>query len=285
MKTLFYSALVAVLMACITADTPINLGDACNYAVLAGAAITNVGASVIVGNVGIHPETAVTGFGTPATHLGAIDVANTAYFTAKNALTTAYNEAAGKEFDADLSNQDFGGMVCVCVCQCVRVCVCMYVCMCVCVCVLCVCVCMCMCECVYVRVCVRVICAVPSSLRVHLSPPQTSPPGVYKFAVAAMLNGVLTLDGKGQRDPVWTFQIGSTMYFAPSSEVVFLGMGNADHVTWQVGSSATIMARAKVLGNILAYASITASGEARVEGHLLARSAAMTVVNDVIIKP
>ncbi|KAJ1380623.1 hypothetical protein B484DRAFT_411986, partial [Ochromonadaceae sp. CCMP2298] len=113
----------------------------------------------------------------------------------------------------------------------------------------------------------------------------TLPPGVYKFAVAAVLNGVLTLDGNGQRDPVWTFQIGSAMYFGPSSEVVFKGAVDANHVTWQVGSSATIMGRAKVIGNILAYASITASGDARVEGRLLARSAAVTVVSDVITKP
>jgi len=224
MQTLFYSALVAVLMACIMADTPIDLGDAGNYAILAGAAITNVGASVIIGNVGIHPGSVVTGFGTPAIHLGAIDVANTASFSAKSALTTAYNEAAGKEFDADLSNQDLGGM--------------------------------------------------------------TLPPGVYKFAVAAVLNGVLTLDAADQRDPVWTFQIGSAMYFGPSSEVVFKhGVGNAGHVTWQVGSSATIMGRAKVIGNVLAYASITAGAQATVEGRLLARSAAVTVVSDVIIKP
>jgi hypothetical protein len=108
---------------------------------------------------------------------------------------------------------------------------------------------------------------------------------VYKFAVAAVLNGVLTLNGEGQENPVWTFQIGSAMYFGPSSEVRFLGTGNADHVTWQVGSSATIMGRAKVIGNVLAYASITASGDARVEGRLLARSAAVTVVSDDIIKP
>ncbi|KAJ1403920.1 hypothetical protein B484DRAFT_404956, partial [Ochromonadaceae sp. CCMP2298] len=113
----------------------------------------------------------------------------------------------------------------------------------------------------------------------------TLPPGVYKFAVAAMLNGVLTLDAAGQTHPVWTFQIGSALYFASSSQVVFLGAGHADHVTWQVGSSATIMGRAKVIGNVLAYASITAGAQATVEGRLLARSAAVTVVSDVIIKP
>jgi hypothetical protein len=42
--------------------TPIDLNDAGNLAVFASSTITNTGSSVIDGNVGLWPGTAVTGF-------------------------------------------------------------------------------------------------------------------------------------------------------------------------------------------------------------------------------
>ncbi|KAJ1433798.1 hypothetical protein B484DRAFT_394357, partial [Ochromonadaceae sp. CCMP2298] len=47
------------------------------------------------------------------------------------------------------------------------------------------------------------------------------PPGVYKYAAAAALNGVLTLDAAGDPAAQWTFQIGSALLFAAGSSVHF----------------------------------------------------------------
>ena len=46
----------------LAAQAPIGLGTATSYAVLAGSAVTNTGPSVISGDVGVSPGTAVTGF-------------------------------------------------------------------------------------------------------------------------------------------------------------------------------------------------------------------------------
>eukprot|EP00613_Pedinella_sp_CCMP2098_P061754 CAMPEP_0171984400 /NCGR_PEP_ID=MMETSP0993-20121228/273806_1 /TAXON_ID=483369 /ORGANISM="non described non described, Strain CCMP2098" /LENGTH=293 /DNA_ID=CAMNT_0012637217 /DNA_START=462 /DNA_END=1343 /DNA_ORIENTATION=- len=117
-------------------------------------------------------------------------------------------------------------------------------------------------------------------------------PGVYKFAVAAALNGRLILDDSAKetkdKPHVWIFQIGSTVLFAADSEVVFKTQTDAnagypksnsavDQVTWQVGSSATIMGGAKVIGNVLAYASISTLDDVVVNGRLLAKNAAVTI--------
>jgi hypothetical protein len=111
-------------------------------------------------------------------------------------------------------------------------------------------------------------------------------PGVYKFAAAAALTGVLTLDADGDPNAVWTFQIGSALLFAGGSKVVFSsGTGNANHVCWQVGSSATIMGEVTVIGNILAYASITSTAGSTVNGRLLARVGAVTLIADKITVP
>ena len=54
---------------------PVLLGTADSFAVLAGSTITNVGPTVINGNVGLHPGTAVVGF-PPGTLNGAEHVSD-----------------------------------------------------------------------------------------------------------------------------------------------------------------------------------------------------------------
>src|SRR5690606_30430847 len=62
-------------------------------------------------------------------------------------------------------------------------------------------------------------------------------PGVYFFASSAQLTGLLTLDGQGQTDPEFVFQIGSTFTSASNSSVVLIGGATACAVYFQVGSS------------------------------------------------
>ena len=77
------------------AATSVNLGTADSFAVLAGSAITNNGSSVINGNLGISPSSAVTGF-PPGSINGTQQVANSMAVQAQTDLTTAYTNAAGQ---------------------------------------------------------------------------------------------------------------------------------------------------------------------------------------------
>jgi hypothetical protein len=70
---------------------------------------TGVVGTVVTGDIGIFPGSAITGF-PPAVLNGAVDSANGASGGAQGALTTAYNMAAGLAFNTTLSNQDLGGM-------------------------------------------------------------------------------------------------------------------------------------------------------------------------------
>ena len=76
-------------------QTPVLLGTASSYGVLAGSAVTNTGASVVSGDLGLSPGTAVTGF-PPGTVGGVEQVTNAAAAQAQTDLTTAYNDAAGR---------------------------------------------------------------------------------------------------------------------------------------------------------------------------------------------
>ena len=90
------------------AATSVPLGTADSFAVLAGSTITNTGATVVNGNLGLSPGSAVTGF-PPGVVNGAQHVADGVALQAKADLITAYIDAAGQgpaiPVTADLGGQ------------------------------------------------------------------------------------------------------------------------------------------------------------------------------------
>lgn len=93
--------------------TNVELGTAINYSVLAGSTVTNTGPSVLVSSIGLSPGSSVTGFPPGSvTAPGTIDISNPAAVTAKDNLTTAYLDSAGRSVTsvvtADLSGLELG---------------------------------------------------------------------------------------------------------------------------------------------------------------------------------
>lgn len=93
----------------VAAQPQVGLGTAAPYAVLAGTTVTNTGPSVISGDLGVSPGAAVTGFPPGVVQAGTIHAADAVALQAKNALTTAYNDAAGRGPVVDKTSQDLGG--------------------------------------------------------------------------------------------------------------------------------------------------------------------------------
>ena len=114
-------------------------------------------------------------------------------------------------------------------------------------------------------------------------------PGVYTFSSTAFLttgNMNLMLNGNGEADPQFVFQIGTGLTTASSSEVLLENGALAGDVFWEVGSSATLGSGSEFVGNILAYASISAGTTATVDGRLLAENGAVTLAGaDTISMP
>jgi len=75
-------------------DGGIDLRTATPYGVLAAATVTNTGTTTITGDLGLSPNSAVTGF-PPGILNGVFHLADAVALGAKNDLTTAYNQAAG----------------------------------------------------------------------------------------------------------------------------------------------------------------------------------------------
>ena len=92
----------------VRAATFVDLLTADNFAVLAGSAITNTGATTITGDMGTFPTLTETGFGT-ITQIGVNHVGDAVTQTAKNDLVTAYTAATAQPLNtaivADLGGQ------------------------------------------------------------------------------------------------------------------------------------------------------------------------------------
>lgn len=200
----------------------VNLATAGPFVVLGGAAVTNTGPSVLNGNLGVAPGTALVGFGLPATVNGATHNNDGVAQQAQADLITAYDSAAGQPVLAgnDLTGTNLGN---------------------------------------------RMLTA-----------------GAYRHTSSAQLTGVLTLDGQGDPDAQFVFQIASALTTAPASSVVLINGASPCNVFWQVGSSATLDTTTAFQGNLMALTSISMNDRAAVRGRVLARNGQISLINNVL---
>ncbi|WP_414527372.1 ice-binding family protein [Nodularia chucula] len=89
----------------------VSLGTASDFAVLGGSTVTNTGFSMITGNLGVSPGSAVTGFPPGIVNPpGTINAGDAIAFQAQADNQSAYNNLAGLAFTQDLTGQDLGGL-------------------------------------------------------------------------------------------------------------------------------------------------------------------------------
>ena len=104
---------LSIFPVCLRAQ--ISLGPTVDtFGVLAGSTVTNSGPTTVVGNLGVSPGTAITGFtgiapGGPGLVSGTINSANAFAAQAQTELTAAYNAAAGAASTATVAG-DLGGL-------------------------------------------------------------------------------------------------------------------------------------------------------------------------------
>jgi hypothetical protein len=114
---------------------------------------------------------------------------------------------------------------------------------------------------------------------------QTLTPGVYVSEAGTFgITGTLTLNAQGNPDAVFIFKMASTLITASASQVSLINGAQPCHLFWQVGSSATLGTSSAFAGNILALESISLNSGVTVNGRLLARNGAVTLINDTITR-
>jgi type VI secretion system secreted protein VgrG len=90
------------------AQPTVGLGTAAPFAVLANATVTNTGPSIISGDVGVDPGSAITGFPPGSVINGTQYAADAVAHQAQTDVTTAYNDAAGRT-PVVTESSDLGG--------------------------------------------------------------------------------------------------------------------------------------------------------------------------------
>jgi hypothetical protein len=114
----------------------------------------------------------------------------------------------------------------------------------------------------------------------------TLPPGLYKSTSSLSISsGNLTLDGQGDPNAVFLFQMASTLTTTSGRKVNLIGGAKASNVFWQVGSSATLGTTTDFAGSILANQSITLNTGATLNGRALARIGAVTLAGNAVVMP
>ncbi|MDB6074918.1 MAG: hypothetical protein JWO89_2558 [Verrucomicrobiaceae bacterium] len=220
------SLLVASILSTLTSPSraagTIPLGEAANFAVLAGSTVTNTGPTALFGDVGVSPGTAITDF-PPGTFTGTLHSNDANSIQAQADALSAYNILAGLTPTQILTGQDLGGL--------------------------------------------------------------TLTPGVYFFSSTAQLTGTLTLDGQGQVNPLFVFQIGSTLTTASNSIIFETNGADWSNIYFQVGSSATLGTNTEFEGTIIAMDSDTLTTGATVEGSVIALTGAVTLDSNVVVVP
>ena len=225
--------------------TPVALGTAGNYVILAQSAISDLPPSVITGDIGISTPggaSSITGFSpakvedpsnmwwTAVTEVtGKIYASDNVAPTPATLLTAisdklaAYNDAAGRTLPdfTNLGSGEIGGL--------------------------------------------------------------TLAPGLYKWTTPVTISNDVTLNG-GAND-TWIFQISGTLTQSVGKKVILTGGAAAKNIVWQVASGATLGGTlSEFSGIILSGSAITLTAGSKVTGRLLALTA-VTVGSSTVMNP
>jgi hypothetical protein len=110
---------------------------------------------------------------------------------------------------------------------------------------------------------------------------KTLAPGVYYAGAAIANSGIMTLDGGGDPNAVFVFQVNGALNPAANSAVVLTDGAQASNVFWQVNGAVTIGASSSFSGNIMAEGAITVGLGSSIDGRALAAGAVTLATNDI----
>lgn len=113
----------------------------------------------------------------------------------------------------------------------------------------------------------------------------TFSPGVYHTAAALALTGTLTLNGQGDPNGVFIFQVDAALNTAAASTIDLTNGARASQVFWQVNGAAGLGAASSFSGTIMAAGAITVGAGTVVTGRALSSGGTVTLSGNTIATP
>ena len=108
-------------------------------------------------------------------------------------------------------------------------------------------------------------------------------PGVYYAGAAIAVTGTMTLNGGGDPNAVFVFQVEAALNTGASSAIVLTNGAKASNVFWQVLGAANTGAGSSFAGTIMASGAITLGAGASVYGRALSLAAITLAANTVTV--
>jgi hypothetical protein len=105
----------------------------------------------------------------------------------------------------------------------------------------------------------------------------TIAPGLHTITGAVSNTATVTLDGEGDPNAVFVFQVGGAMAMAAGSHVVLTRGAQASRVFWQVNGAGAIGANADFAGTLMALDAVAVGNQSVVNGRAFARNGALTL--------
>ena len=102
-------------------------------------------------------------------------------------------------------------------------------------------------------------------------------PGLYSAAGAVANTGTVTLDGGGDPNAVFVFQVGGALNMAAGAHVTLTDGAQASHVFWQVNGAAAVGAGANFAGTLMALTAIAVGAGTEFNGRALALNGAISL--------
>jgi len=115
----------------------------------------------------------------------------------------------------------------------------------------------------------------------------TLPPGVYTSAstMTIAVGGTVILDGQGNPNAVWIFQIGSSLTVNNNAQILLVNGARAKNVFWAAFASSTLGNNVSFQGTVLAGASNSVGTDSVVVGRLLCTTGQITLLSNNITLP
>ncbi|MFZ4767007.1 MAG: ice-binding family protein [Roseimicrobium sp.] len=101
---------------------------------------------------------------------------------------------------------------------------------------------------------------------------QTLAPGLYNWGSAVTITGGVTIDGGGDSNAVWIFQIQNRLSVANGAIISLSGGAQAQNIFWQTGEGATLGTNSDFAGIVLTATDIAVQTGASVNGNLYAQT-------------